>query len=80
MYSEDFYCLECWYALNEFLKADFGDNQFAAVTLRELAEDIFSLYLSPDASKYIGDVPDDIVEELSTLMNHLIFNSIRWTH
>jgi hypothetical protein len=52
--------------LNDFVRADVGTSDYAALALRELAEDIFSLFLTPEASKYIGDVPEDITRELCT--------------
>jgi hypothetical protein len=61
-------CLDCWTQLNEFVRADVGSSEYAALALREMAEDIFSLFLTPQAGKYIGDVPEDITRELSELL------------
>jgi len=64
----DQHTVECWHAMNDFIKADFGDSAYADVTLKEMAEDIYHLYLAPDATKNIGDVPDAIVAELSAAL------------
>jgi len=61
---KDLHCLECWQAMYDFKKADFPISEYGAIAIRELAEDIFNLYLPQGAQKYIGAINLDILQEL----------------